>query len=247
MNASAPAIQPIGGTLRISAKQLGELALPNFCERCVWLKMRLRHRLPYQIFPGVFASIDSFVKNVVHAHIDTQGRPPPWLAELGDIAAYIEPPHWSRFRAVFPLHDIVLTGVPDALLVRRDARLVIGDYKTARCTGVQDALLPMYTVQLNAYAEIAERTGLGSVADLALIYLEPTTESADGDCAAEGIRLPLNAHLVRIEHRPTLLSLPLARARRIANLGDAPVPGSGCRECSRVERVIGQLSNNGAD
>jgi len=51
---------------RISAKSLGALALPEFCPRCFWLKTRVRH-LPFQIFPGIFSSIDAYTKRVVHA------------------------------------------------------------------------------------------------------------------------------------------------------------------------------------
>ena len=45
--------------LRISAKSLGELALPDFCPRCFWLKTKARGKLPFQIFPGIFSSIDA--------------------------------------------------------------------------------------------------------------------------------------------------------------------------------------------
>ena len=51
--------------LRIFAKTLGELALPGFCPRCFWLKMHTR-QLPFQIFPGIFSSIDVYTKRVVH-------------------------------------------------------------------------------------------------------------------------------------------------------------------------------------
>ncbi len=54
--------------LRISAKTLGELALPGFCLRCFWLKLHAR-QLPFQIFPGIFSSIDAYTKRVVHARV----------------------------------------------------------------------------------------------------------------------------------------------------------------------------------
>jgi len=52
----------------ISAKTLGELALPDFCPRCFWLKLHAKH-IPYQIFPGIFSSIDAYTTRVVHAWI----------------------------------------------------------------------------------------------------------------------------------------------------------------------------------
>ena len=51
--------------LRISAKNLGGLAKPDFYPRCFWLKSRAR-QLPFQIFPGIFSSIDAYTKRVVH-------------------------------------------------------------------------------------------------------------------------------------------------------------------------------------
>jgi len=35
--------------LRISAKNLGALAMPNCCRKCFWLKLKLAFKLPYQI------------------------------------------------------------------------------------------------------------------------------------------------------------------------------------------------------
>ena len=55
--------------LRISAKNLGELALPDFCPRCFWLKLKAHNRLPFQIFPGIFSSSDAYTKRVVHARV----------------------------------------------------------------------------------------------------------------------------------------------------------------------------------
>lgn len=35
--------------LRISAKNLGELACANFCPRCFWLKMKVRNKLQQEV------------------------------------------------------------------------------------------------------------------------------------------------------------------------------------------------------
>jgi len=64
----------------------------------------------------------------------------------------------------------VLTGVPDEILRGPDGDLSIIDYKTGRLTEVQDSLHPVYEVQLNGYAVIAEAIGLGQVESLGLIF-----------------------------------------------------------------------------
>ncbi len=77
---------------QISGKDLGDLAKPTFCPRCFWVKRKAPEGLPFQIFPGIFSSIDSYTKKVVHHLIDKHGRLPPSLAELGPVVSYKDPP-----------------------------------------------------------------------------------------------------------------------------------------------------------
>src|SRR5437773_429818 len=149
--------------LRISAKTLGLLALPNFCSRCFHTRMHCGDKLPFQIFPGIFASIDSYSKKVTERHVAHRGRIPRWFDGLGEPGMPIPIPHWSKFNIVEPETNILLTGVPDEILGHPERGLWIGDYKCARFTKTQDELAPMYVTQLNAYAFIAARIGLGSV------------------------------------------------------------------------------------
>jgi len=161
--------------IRISAKNLGELALPNFCPRCFWLKLRLNNKLPYQIFPGIFSSIDSYTKNIIQSFVDINGKFPNWLNGLGDLVSYRKPPHYSKFYIVDDESNILLNGTPDGVFVKGDDSYLIADYKTAKYTGKQDELMPMYEVQLNSYALIGEECGFQPVSGLALIYMEPVT------------------------------------------------------------------------
>ena len=54
-------------THRISGKNLGALALPSFCPRCFWIKRHASDGVPYQVFPGIFSSIDAFSEVLVKA------------------------------------------------------------------------------------------------------------------------------------------------------------------------------------
>lgn len=170
--------------IRISAKNLGELALPNFCPRCFWLKLRLSNRLPFQIFPGIFSSIDAYTKNIIHSWFDVYKSSPTWLSGLGVVTRYKEPPHFSKFNILDRETNVLFTGSPDGVFVRPDNSHIIVDYKTAKYTGTQDGLFPMYEVQLNGYALIGEQRGLKPVSDLALIYMEPVTNcSSEANCS----------------------------------------------------------------
>jgi hypothetical protein len=106
--------------IRISAKNLGELALPRFCPRCFWIKLKLNNKLPFQIFPGIFSSIDIYTKNIIHSWFDRHHSSPPWLSDLGELTGYINPPHYSKYSITDDDNDILFTGVPDGIFIRQD-------------------------------------------------------------------------------------------------------------------------------
>ena len=133
--------------------------LPTFCPRCFWLRLRLGNRLPFQIFPGIFSSIDAYTKQITDEWFQKTHHAPPWLSCFGELIESISPPHWSRFTVTDAESGVTLRGVPDHLFGERRSLIIVIDNKTGRYTEGQDALLPLYTVQLNAYAWIAERRG----------------------------------------------------------------------------------------
>jgi hypothetical protein len=227
--------------IRISGKNLGAFALPDVCGRCQWIKMRLQHRLPFGFFPGIFSSIDSYSKRIVHDHFDRNGCPPTWLEPIGDVVDYREPPHWSRFQMLDVTYQILLTGAPDGVFVRRDGSLVIADYKTARHTDAQDALRPMYETQLNAYALIAEFIGMGTVTGLALVYTEPVTDALHGNGAGindAGFNMRFDSHIVHIDRDEDSISSLLDRVRTLIDRPTPPPSRYGCRDCQQVEALI---------
>ena len=233
--------------LRVSGKDLGQLALEGFCPRCFWATRRAPNGVPFQIFPGIFSSIDSFTKKVVHQWFDAHGAP-GWLSALGPLTGYEEPPHYSRFQTRHAGSGVLLTGAPDAIFKRPDGSLVIADYKTAKYTESQDSLLPMYEVQLTAYAYIARAVGWPEVSAIALIYAEPMTEMADA--------LPGNAgrdHGFIMPFRATVKPLPLYLARveplleQYRELVEQTAPPAGraeCKDCLKLEGLVGLMRSS---
>lgn len=186
--------------LRISAKDLGALAMEGFCPRCFWIE-RHSKSLPYETgFPGIFSSIDSFTKNVVEGHFEKYGTLPEWMSQICRAKAVIKV-NRKDFNLV--KGDVILTGMPDEVLEDYSEDLVIVDYKTARYTGNQDRLMPIYEIQLNGYAAIAEKVFNKSVKSLYLIYFEPpvsseTRKTAHDNANTEGFSMQFKPSIHKV-------------------------------------------------
>jgi hypothetical protein len=228
-------------TLTISAKNLGSVAMPGFCPRCFWIQMHAEG-IPFQIFPGIFSTIDSYGKRLVHGWFDRHQNPPPWLGQLGNIKGYINPPHYSKFSILDRETNVVLRGTPDGILVMQDGSHLIVDYKTARFTAHQDELFPMYEVQLNAYAVIGEQKGIAPVSGLALIYTEPVTDDEtarkDDNQTNSGFLMEFSAHVRQVDLAPDKIQLLLAKVREIYDLIHAPDIREGCKNCALLQNLI---------
>ena len=230
--------------LRISAKNLGTVALDGFCPRCFWL--HLHSEIPYQIFPGIFSSIDSYTKKNVHGYFDSQGKPPAWLNIVGDLKGYIPPPTYHKFKFVDEETNILLTGSVDGVFVRGDGSHIIVDYKTAKYTGAQDALYKEYEAQLNGYALIGEKTGMISpVSALALIYMEPVTD--DGAAAnninlrQDGFAMGFKATIHKVTLDTNIIPPLLRKVREIYDLPSLPNGIEGCKDCDAVDQLTGYV------
>jgi len=231
--------------IRISAKNLGEVALDYYCPRCFWIKLRFKD-LPYQIFPGIFSSIDSYSKKMVHGWFDQYRSAPQWLSELGDLVGYRNPPHHSRFKLLDEKYNILLTGSPDGVLERRDGSRIIVDYKTAKFTDTQDFLYPMYETQLNVYARLGNELGLAPVSSLALIYMDPVTDliapGAPENHRADGFVLGFSAKIKDVPIRPDMIPPLLAETRRVYDAQQPPPGRAGCKECPIVQEMVTALT-----
>lgn len=230
------------GQIRISAKDLGAVAMPNFCQRCFWVKRHSPKGPPYQIFPGIFSSIDAYSKRVIHSWFDRHQAPPPWLAALGELTGYIDPPHHSKFFTIDEPTNIKLTGSADGIYTRPDHSHIIVDYKTAKFTANQDRLYPVYETQLNVYARIAEDIGITPVTGLALIYTEPMTDAADAGQDAvhtgEGFVMGFSAKICDVELDAGKLPVLLARTREVLDMSEPPTGRDGCKDCEKLRGML---------
>ncbi len=226
--------------MRISAKDLGWLATEDFCPRCFWIERHAKG-LPYQMgFPGIFSSIDAYTKNIVERYFQKNGKFPQWLSEVGSAKRIvsIKP---SEFK--IETDSITLTGIPDLLFERPDGSFAIVDYKTAKYTGNQDQLMPIYQIQLNGYAYIAEAIGLKPVKDLYLVYFEPPYKETyeaitDGHTNGEGFDMSFKPVIHNIKREPKEIDRLLEKARKTYELDKPPKGLGGCKDCERLNNLL---------
>lgn len=232
--------------ITISARSLGELALPDFCPKCFWITLHCEHKVPFQIpMPGIFNSIDAYGKKLIHGFFDQNKALPPWYPDIGKVRDYISSHylHWSKFMLDDPKTKISVRGTPDDVFRLADNSYHIVDYKTAKATAKQDELFPMYEVQLNLYAYISPAVGFTPIAGLSLIYMEPQTD-VDADelghlMSRQDFSLKFGATLVPVSNRAgKLIPELLQRARKIYDSPKPPKGRENCKDCGLLNKLV---------
>ena len=230
----------------VSATELGNYAVRYPCMRCAWVRMHVKD-LPYQSFPGIFSTIDSYSKKVVLSHFNVNDCLPLWLADLGKVEECVEPPSWRKFSSTDDMTGVTVRGTADAIFLLRDGSYGIADYKTSRYNPTRTTALAAYEIQLNAYAWIAERTGFQPVNSLALVFMEPEgdvpSDAESTPVGPKGFALTFNAKVVPVNRRPESLIPPLLeKVKSVSEMEFPPSPKRGCRDCGKLDTMIVKMA-----
>ncbi len=229
----------------ISATDLGYYASSRFCPLCAWVRQHVKP-LPFQSFPGIFSTIDRYNKLIVRGHFEREKALPIWLRGLGEVGAYVNPPHWSSFKALHEESGVTVRGEADGIFKMSDGSYTIVDYKTARHSRAQRGMFRAYEAQLNAYAYIGERRGLSPVGRLALVYMEPATDQQTAReprlVDARGFSMGFEAKVVEVALRPEELIPPLLwKVREFGDMDRPPAGLAGCKDCEAMDSLIQTL------
>lgn len=232
--------------LRISGKHLGDIAMPDYCEKCLWIKLKLGNNLPFQIFPGIFSTIDSYTKKVTNSFHRLHNKLPDIMISFNLEGKPVKVPHHTSFYFIDEETNIKLTGAPDEMLLKDNGDYIMLDYKTAKYTGNQDKLLPIYDIQLNAYSLIAEKIGMGKISDIGLIYFEPFTdidETNVGDYIVnDGFNLIFNAKYLPMDLDLSKIPPLLRKIRTLYDRMTPPDSRPKCKDCESTQKIIELLN-----
>ena len=227
----------------ISVGDLGSLVQNNFCMRCFWIQSKLKET-PFRMpLPGIFSSIDSYVKNVVRSYFDANMKLPRWFPEVGNVVGYENKLHWSRFQFTDEKSGLKIRGVPDEIFHLEDGSYHIIDYKTSRYSRAQGYLYPSYEVQLNAYAYIASKINLKPISYLTLIYLDPDTDIVENSQwlqrSNEEFLLGFTPRVRTVDvKQDSFIEDLMAKAALIYKLLDMPSHEKECKNCLAVDELV---------
>jgi hypothetical protein len=105
-------------------------------------------------------------------------------------------------------------------------------------------LLPLYRVQVNAYAQIAEACGFSPVTKLGLLYFEPQQlqeldDGLDTAMVVDGFMMKFSPRYLAVECKPNEILPPLlVEAKRLLDLPKPPPSASGCMDCQRLHQLF---------
>lgn len=217
------------------SRRLGWVAQPDSCERCFKVLQRLNWKGPWNTFPSDYSRFDAAQQNHIQGHIAAYGKPPAWLSELGPIIGFIEPPHFHSFFFTNEECGVKIRGTADLILRRADGKLVVVDLKSAPPKGDQDAFAATYMVQVCSYARAAEERGLGTVADLAIVYLnaqyDAETMARQENSRSDGLAIPFQSTVHRVTRDDKALDALCRRFRELYDMTTWPEPEGDCNHC----------------
>lgn len=179
-------------------------------------------------------------KKITWGHYEKYNELPIWFNELGDFIKPIPVLHFSKFYYYDEKLNLKLTGIPDDIFLCKDGSYFIIDYKTAKYTKNQDKLLPLYITQLNGYALIFEKMGLGKISGIGLCYYEPMTNIDDIDKVTieDGFKMAFSAHIMKLELDPMGIMPLMNKVREIGDMKKMPMGKEGCLDCEKIEGMI---------
>lgn len=220
----------------IGVKELGVLALPDFCPRCFWYERYFG--FPPTPFPGIFNEIDKAAKEIVFLKLSREKKLPSWLkienvvslASLEEVGT-VEVHHNRKYLVIHHKKSgWILRGNPDRIFKLRDNTLHIIDFKTAKFKENDNIYFPQYEIQLNGYYLLAHKI---PVSRLSLIYCDPKY-----DPEVKSFSLDFDIKPIDIEIKPQKVFELLNLAREIVNRKTPPSARENCKGiCYYIEKI----------
>jgi hypothetical protein len=220
--------------MRVSPSKIGALAVPDACERCFWLLMRLKFRSPYNWpMPGVMFALDFHQKQLVRVTLGQKKTLPEFFGPFQDATELLEIESVSGFHKGTGL---TLFGKPDLVMMNAKGELSIIDNKTSKKQPPEHPLTAKYVVQTNFYGYVLEQSDPDmKVSKVGILNYEfaPLSDkdilknTEDDQCWTR-----FNPVVTEVDYDPEKIVVPvLGHVRDLMDQTSIPSGKDGCRDC----------------
>ena len=227
-------------TLKISARNAGQVALEKYCPRCCWYLLRLKH-WPFQFgMPGIMFYLEQAQKAYIFKYLKKFRKLPESFGSFSDCTEPVDFPF--SMEAFHEESGVLVTARADMMLRMPSGNICLLDLKTSKVEGGGKMFLPQYQIQTIGYSWVTEAAGVGKVEKAGLIYCQIQHEIFKQDpldFSDESIILmPFEfiGHEVDLDYER--FTECLKEMNRLWNEPSPPRGADNCKDCALLSRVI---------
>lgn len=242
---------------KITARNLGNLALADPCLSCFWWLSNIRFHAPFDFGAAIFRDCQAMQEAVIGHFLDTDGSLPKEFAPFCDIKERMDVN--KRYDHFGYMHEsgVWLYGEPDEVMRRKDNTGVIWDHKTAHpkvaveeADGTaakgkkkEDRFRPMYDIQVSGYALIGEvGLNLGRFSAGALCYWDVQHKAVVADPESfidDGMFYAAFAPVIyEVELDYSTIDDLLKEALKVWKSKVPPEGRKGCKDCRKLQALL---------
>jgi hypothetical protein len=227
-------------TLKISARNAGQVELEKYCPRCCWYLLRLK-KMPFQIgMPGIMFYMERAEKEFILSFLKKFDAVPKYFGPFADCIEPVEFPF-----SMCEHHEetgVDVSARVDMMLRKKDGKICLLDLKTAKPDGGGKVFRPQYEIQVIGYSWVAEAAGIGDVGTAGLLYgdiqldeflKDPLKFKTDA-----GINVPFRFHAHEVELDYSRLTRCLKEMNKLWQDARPPKGADDCKDCQLLTRLI---------
>jgi hypothetical protein len=227
-------------TLKISARNAGQVELEKYCPRCVWYLLRMK-KMPFQFgMPGLMFYMEKAEKEFILAYLTKFDNVPKYFGPFADCIEPVEFPY-----SMSHYHEetgVDVTARVDMMLRKKDGKICLLDLKTAKPDGGGKVFRPQYEIQVIGYSWVTKASNIGEVGTAGLLYcdiqLDEFIKNPLKFKTDSGIVVPFQFHAHEVELDYSRLTRCLVEVNKLWQEARPPKGADKCKDCQLLTRLI---------
>lgn len=227
-------------TFKISPRFAGQVELDDYCPRCGWFGLRIKH-MPFEKgFPGIMFYLEQVQKAVILDHFESNEEAPYYFGPFTDCTKPLAFP--TLMTANHADSDVQLTARPDMMFRRANGNALLVDLKTSKPNGGGIVFRPQYEIQVIGYSWVAEAAHFAKVDAAGLLYCEILHEQVkdkpSGFTTKGGFNVPFRLEMHPVALNYARLTKCLKEMKRLWDLSSPPRGVENCKNCALLSALF---------